>query len=84
VLVNWQVADRENMSNVVAEGTTLALPEFGHSVHVELRGLQPGREYFYRFSVGDAVSRIGRGITAPVIGSPPGSISRRLRVVSAL
>jgi alkaline phosphatase D len=70
VLVNWQVADRENMSNVVAEGTTLALPEFGHSVHVELRGLQPGREYFYRFSVGDAVSRIGRGITAPVIGSP--------------
>lgn len=70
VLVSYQVAERDNMTNVVAEGTTLARPELGHSVHVELRGLRPGREYWYRFTAGDYQSRIGRGITAPVPGSP--------------
>ncbi|MFM1896933.1 MAG: alkaline phosphatase [Pseudomonadota bacterium] len=70
VLVNWQVAERDSMANVVMEGTTLATPEMGHSVHVDLRGLRPGRDYFYRFRVGDYESRIGRAITAPVVGSP--------------
>lgn len=70
VLVHYQVSEAENMSLVVREGTTLARPELGHSVHVELRGLRPDREYWYRFRVGDYESRIGRGITAPVVGSP--------------
>lgn len=70
VLVTWQVAERDNMQNVIQEGTTIADPAWGHSVHVDLQGLRPGREYFYRFRAGDYESRIGRGITAPVVGSP--------------
>lgn len=69
LLVNWQVAERENMSNVVMAGTAIARPEMGHSVHVELRGLRPNRQYWYKFSIGDYDSRVGRGITAPVVGS---------------
>jgi alkaline phosphatase D len=69
VLVTWEVADSENMSQLVASGTAIASPAMGHSVHVDLRGLRPGREYFYRFRAGDYESRIGRGITAPVVGS---------------
>lgn len=40
-------------------------PELGHSVHVELAGLAAGREYFYRFRVGNQVSPAGRTRTTP-------------------
>ena len=43
----------------------LALPELAHSVHVELDGLEPGREYFYQFSYRDELSPVGRTRTAP-------------------
>ena len=70
VAVNWQVSETENMGRIVREGVAMATPELGHSVHVELRGLRPGREYWYRFQAGDYTSRVGRGITTPVVGSP--------------
>jgi alkaline phosphatase D len=39
--------------------------EFGHSIHADVRGLKPGREYFYRFLLGRHESPIGRTKTAP-------------------
>ena len=36
-----------------------------HSVHAEPRGLQPGREYFYRFRANGEISPTGRTKTAP-------------------
>ncbi|PSD29673.1 hypothetical protein C7E17_19400, partial [Stenotrophomonas maltophilia] len=27
-----------------------AVPELAHSVHVEVNGLRPGRDYYYRFA----------------------------------
>ena len=37
----------------------------GYSVHVDVDGLAPDRWYFYRFTAGDATSRVGRFRTAP-------------------
>src|SRR6188768_3138980 len=47
--VLWQVAEDERFTRMVQRGSTTARPEEAHSVHVELVGLEPGREYFYRF-----------------------------------
>jgi alkaline phosphatase D len=69
MLVSWEVSETENMSRIVQGGSAIARPELGHSVHVELRGLRAGREYWYRFSFGDYTSRVGRGITTPTIGN---------------
>ena len=37
------------MRRVVRRGVSLAVPELAHSVHAELSGLDPGREYFFQF-----------------------------------
>lgn len=67
--VRWEVAADEGCYDVVQRGTTLARPELGHSVHVEVSNLFAGREYWYRFRVGNEVSPIGRMVTAPAVGS---------------
>ena len=64
--VQWEVADDEGFSKVVARGTHTATPQLAHSVHVEVDGLQADRWYFYRFRAGDAVSPVGRTRTMPV------------------
>lgn len=65
VPVRWEVAEDESMRRVVKRGSVLATPELAHSVHVEVKGLRPGREYWYRFSAGGDESPIGRTRTAP-------------------
>ena len=55
-------------------GTTVATPQLGHSVHVELGGLDPDRWYWYRFRAGDATSPIGRARTMPVSSSIPAAL----------
>nr|WP_314075629.1 alkaline phosphatase D family protein [uncultured Roseococcus sp.] len=69
VEVGWEVAEDERLARPVQRGTFTATPELGHSVHVELRGLQPGRTYFYRFRALGQESRIGRTRTAPAPGA---------------
>jgi alkaline phosphatase D len=70
VEVAWEVARDRGLSSIVHKGTAIARPELGHSVHVEAEGLEPAREYFYRFRVGGEVSPIGRTKTAPAEGAP--------------
>ena len=67
--VRWQVAEDERFARIVRRGAIEARPELAHSVHVEVSGLQPGREYYYRFLSGRAVSRVGRTRTAPAPGA---------------
>jgi alkaline phosphatase D len=43
-------------------------------VHVDVRGLEPARWYFYRFRSEDAVSPVGRTRTAPAAGASPGEL----------
>lgn len=72
--VRWEVAHDARFAQIVQKGETPALPQLGHSVHVELRGLAPGRWYHYRFMLGDAVSAVGRTRTAPAPGDLPATL----------
>jgi alkaline phosphatase D len=65
VAVEWQISSDESMSHIVRSGRVFAQPEYGHSVHVNVDGLQAGRWYWYRFKAGSAISEIGRTKTAP-------------------
>lgn len=69
VPVGWEVASDERFATVVRKGEAIARPELGHSVHVEVQGLQPGRPYWYRFSAGTERSLTGRARTAPAAGA---------------
>ena len=74
VEVQWQLAEDENFRKVVQSGIVAASPQMGHSVHVELQGLQSDTWYWYRFMAGDAVSRIGRTRTAPARDAMPSQL----------
>ncbi|MGK5555776.1 alkaline phosphatase D family protein [Actinomadura kijaniata] len=76
VPVEWQVARDEGFRTIVRRGVRVARPESAHSVHVELDGLKPGAEYFYRFRAAGHLSPVGRTLTAPA----PGTRSRALEL----
>lgn len=67
--VEWQIAGDAHFRQVAASGKITAHPEQGHSVHVEVEGLRPGADYFYRFRAGRAISPVGRTRTAPAAGA---------------
>ncbi len=69
VEVEWQVASDAAMRDVVQKGTALARPELAHSVHVEVAGLEPGRPYWYRFTIGRERTTIGTARTLPAAGA---------------
>jgi len=77
--VRWEIAADESFRRIVKSGAALASPERAHAVHVEVDGLDPAREYFYRFGTGDARSPTGRTRTAPA----PGQGDERLRLAFA-
>jgi alkaline phosphatase D len=69
VAVRWELARDHRFKRVERRGVVAAVPELAHSVHVDVRGLDPGREYFYRFSTGPDRSPVGRTVTAPKPGA---------------
>lgn len=75
VPVRWEIADDASFGRPVAQGLELATEADGWSVHVDVRGLAPAREYSYRFMVGPHVSDVGRTRTAPAAGSPLTAVS---------
>jgi alkaline phosphatase D len=69
VPVKWEIATDRGFSNVAQRGEAIARPELGHAVHVEVTGLEPGRDYFYRFTAGAERTPSGRAKTAPAVGA---------------
>jgi len=69
VPVQWEIARDAAFRMVEQKGEALARPELGHSVHVEVEGLQPARDYWYRFRTGGELSQVGRTRTAPAAGA---------------
>jgi len=65
VPVRWEVATDEKMQQVVKSGIEGADPQFAHALHVECGGLQPARDYFYRFIASGEASPVGHFRTAP-------------------
>ncbi|MFE9773204.1 alkaline phosphatase D family protein [Streptomyces sp. NPDC005931] len=78
VAVEWEVALDESFVRVVQRGSILAHPEYGHSVRVDVGGLNSGSVYYYRFRTGGWVSTTGRTRTAPA----PGDAVTRLRLAA--
>lgn len=72
--VKWEVAEDDGMRRIIQNGSVLARPDFAHAVHVELSGLRPGREYFYRFTVAGEESQVGRTVTTPAQNANVNSI----------
>ncbi len=73
--VAWQVATDPGFRRVVRRGVAVARPEGAHSVHVEVGGLRPGREYWYRFRCGRWRSPAGRSLTTPGVGDRVSSLT---------
>ncbi|MBN2623265.1 MAG: alkaline phosphatase D family protein [Acidimicrobiales bacterium] len=66
--VRWEVAADERFDDVVASGDAVAEPALAHAVHVDASGLEADTWYWYRFSVGESTSAVGRTRTAPEAG----------------
>lgn len=77
--VSWQLAHDPQFSQIIQQGQLQAKPELGHSLHAEVSGLAPAREYYYRFLSGQASSPIGRTRTFPA----PHRSAARLRLAYA-
>ncbi len=74
VSVRYEVAADEGFRRIVRRGWTEARPELAHSVHLDVRGLDPHSEYWYRFRAGRFESPVGRAVTAPRFGASPESL----------
>lgn len=73
VRVRWRVATDPQMTRVVRKGDANAAHAWGHSVHVEVQGLEPNRTYWYEFSAAGETSPRGRTRTAPAGHEMPDS-----------
>lgn len=63
--VEWILADDEKLSKGVRKGKALASPDLAHSVHAEMKGLRPGRWYWYQFRAAGYETPVARTRTAP-------------------
>ena len=63
--VQCEVFADEALRQRVGHWRAVTSTQRGMSVHVEAKGLQPGRHYWYRFICGSATSPTGRTRTAP-------------------
>jgi alkaline phosphatase D len=67
--VDYIVAEDEGLKKIVKKGRAVASPQFAHSVHADVRGLKPGRWYFYQFRSGGFETPVARTRTAPAPAS---------------
>ncbi|MFE4329314.1 alkaline phosphatase D family protein [Streptomyces sp. NPDC056831] len=75
VEVSWELAHDERFSRIVQRGSATAHPEFNHSVHVEVKGLEAAHVFYYRFRTGTWISPAGRTRTAPAPGARNSTLS---------
>lgn len=68
-VIGWEVAEDEQFAKIVQRGRYTCAPELGYSVHVDVQGLAPDRWYYYRFTMPDATSPVGRLRTTPADGA---------------
>lgn len=63
--VGWEVSQDESFGRVVARGEAISQAAHDFCVKVDVRGLAPGRPYFYRFLSALGPSVVGQTCTAP-------------------
>ncbi|MFC6768208.1 alkaline phosphatase D family protein [Natrinema soli] len=69
VPVQWEIATEKDMNDTVGKGNVKARPEYAHSVHIDVQGLDANTEYYYQFKVSPDRSPVGRTKTAPAEGT---------------
>ncbi|WP_238426563.1 alkaline phosphatase D family protein [Streptomyces adustus] len=79
VAVSWELASDSGFTTVVKSGTATATSSLGYSVHVDVTGLTPATDYWYRFKALGRTSLTGRTRTAPAAGDTP----KNLRIALA-
>jgi alkaline phosphatase D len=67
VSLRYEVAADDAFRRIVKRGDATAESRFAHSVHQEVTGLAPARDYWYRFIAGGHVSAAGRTRTLPTM-----------------
>ncbi|MGW3949957.1 alkaline phosphatase D family protein [Streptomyces sp. NPDC004752] len=67
--VRWELAHDDRFRRIARHGTAAAHAEFNYTVHVDAKGLDPDRVYWYRFRAGTWTSPVGRTRTAPARGA---------------
>jgi phosphodiesterase/alkaline phosphatase D-like protein len=75
ITVEWEVARDRKFRRIVRRGSVVTSAARDHTVKVDVRGLRPGKRYFYRFRWRKVTSPVGRTQTAP----RPRSTPRNLR-----
>lgn len=65
MLVEYQIAEDPGFTRVVRRGHEHATADWAFSVHAEVGGLRPDRDYWYRFRAAGQHSPVGRARTAP-------------------
>jgi alkaline phosphatase D len=63
--VSYEIATDAKFTKNVQKGTVEAPAEYGHSVHLDVQGLTPDTEYYYRFKSGKFITETARTRTAP-------------------
>ncbi|KPL68584.1 alkaline phosphatase [Erythrobacter sp. SG61-1L] len=63
--VRWQLAEDLAFEKIVQQGTATTGADRDYTVKLLAGGLKPGRTYYYRFQLGDAISPVGRARTLP-------------------
>ncbi len=69
VTVNWEISPNSDLSDPVNGGFIETSDEVDYTVKVDATGLEPDATYYYRFTVGDTQSTIGRTKTLPAAGA---------------
>ncbi len=71
VTLRWELATDQGFRRIERRGKIIAGAVFAHSARVVVDHLQPARDYWYRFMVGDHVSGIARTRTLPAARRSP-------------
>jgi len=63
--VAWEVSTDADFTDIVASGTAVASPDSDYTAKAIADGLEPGAEYFYRFTYEGETSAVGETRTLP-------------------
>jgi alkaline phosphatase D len=72
--VVWELGETAAFTDALQTGVVQTDASLGHSVHVDVDGLEPDAVYFYRFRVGAFESATGRTKTLPCADAQPDAL----------
>jgi alkaline phosphatase D len=70
IALDYEIALEPEMRRIIRQGKARAEAVYAYAVHLDVEGLSPARDYWYRFRLGDHVTPVGRAMTLPRAGRP--------------